>query len=342
MRILNTLYVTDHRARISCRQSCLLVAGGDGLQTRVPLEPLEAVVLVGHAQVTSEALAACAERKVRLVSLRANGRIRYAVSGRLNGNVLLRMAQYRAASAPERVADIDRCIVAGKLQNARRLLLRWSWDAKPVEQKRLARHATGIADRIEALPRAASENSIRGFEGEGSRIYFAGLRCHLVAARVPFTFETRTRRPPRDPVNATLSFAYGLLLSEVAGALEAIGLDPQVGFLHGLRPGRPSLALDLLEELRPAVADRFVVGLLTRGTLKSDHFTAALGGTCYLTEEGRRTLLYAWEEFKSHEVPHVLLERKVPRGALPLIQAILFARHIRGDMSGYVPYTMDS
>jgi CRISP-associated protein Cas1 len=154
-------------------------------------------------------------------------------------------------------------------------------------------------------------------------------------------FGSRTRRPPRDPVNAALGFAYGVLLTEVAGAVEALGLDPQVGFLHGVRPGRPSLALDLLEELRPSVADRFVAGLLTRRMLVESDFVRTAGGACYLTDDGRRKFLAAYEEFKSSEVVHPLLDRRIPRSAVPVVQATLLARHLRGDLPAYPPYVAE-
>lgn len=341
MRVLSALYVTEHRARVSSRDGSLLVSRGDGTRVRVPLEAIEAVVLVGHAQVTSEALAACAARNVRVSSLQANGKVRYIVSAGQGGNVQLRLAQYRAAEDPARRLQLSRWIVAGKLQNARRMIQRWSWDARPRERNRLEKLQLAIQDRIARIPLAESGDSARGFEGEGSRIYFEALRVHLRATRCELPFEARSRRPPRDPVNAALSFAYGLVLSEVAGALESVGLDTQVGYLHGVRPGRPSLGLDLLEELRPAMADRFVVGLLTRRVLSADDFVTTMGGGWYLGDSGRRAFLDAYEAFKSETVRHTLLDRDVPRATLPLIQAILLARHLRGDLPAYPPFVGD-
>jgi CRISPR-associated protein Cas1 len=283
-------------------------------------------------------MAACVASRVRLASLRASGKVRFAVGGGQSGNVQLRLAQYRAAEDPGRSLDLARWLVAGKLQNARRMLQRWSWDARPRERRRLERLQDAIAKRIARLPLATSGDSVRGFEGEGSRLYFQGLRTHLTSTRCGLAFEARSRRPPRDPVNAALSFAYGLLLSEVTGALEAVGLDPQVGFLHGVRSGRPSLGLDLLEELRPVFADRFVVALLTRRMLTADDFTETPGGACYLSDVARRKFLDAYEEFKSEPVLHPLLEREVPRGGVPVVQAILLARHLRGDLPAYPPF----
>jgi CRISPR-associated protein Cas1 len=338
MRLLTSLYITDHRARISARHGSLLVVNGDGSRSRVPLEALEAVVLVGHAQMTSEAIAACATRHVRVASLQGNGKVRYVLGGGLSGNVHLRLAQYRAAQEPERCLGIARWIVAGKLQNARRMLRRWTWDALPRQRRQLEQLDASIAGLLSRLPRVGDGDTVRGFEGEGSRLYFEGLREHLLAAGCQLVFEARNRRPPRDPVNATLSFVYGLLLTEITGAAEAVGLDPQVGYLHGLRPGRPSLALDLMEEFRPAYADRFVVSLLTRKVLGAEDFFITTGGACYLAESGRRKVIESYEVYKTEEVAHALLGRDVARGALPTIQAILMARHLRGDLPAYPPF----
>lgn len=338
MRRLTSLYVTDHRACISTRHGSLLVVNGDGSRSRVPLEALEAVVLVGHAQMTSEAIAACATRRVRVASLQGNGKVRYVLGGGLSGNVYLRLAQYRAAQNPERCLAIARWIVAGKLQNARRMLRRWIWDASPRPRRRLEQLDVSIAELLSRLPEVRDGDTARGFEGEGTRLYFEGLREHLVASRCQLAFQARNRRPPRDPVNAALGFVYGLLLSEVIGAAEAVGLDPEVGYLHGLRPGRPSLALDLMEESRPTHADRFVVGLLTRKVLSPEDFVITTGGACYLTEAGRRQVIASYEAYKTEEVAHALLGRSVTRGALPTIQAILMARHLRGDLPVYPPF----
>ncbi len=338
MRLLTSLYVTNHRARLSAQHGSLLVVNGDGSRSRVPLEALEAVVLVGHAQMTSEAIAACAARRIRVASLQGNGRVRYVLGGGLSGNVRLRLAQYRAAHDPDRCLSIARWIVAGKLQNARRMLRRWAWDAPPRQRGRIERLEMLIAERLSRLPEVGDGDTARGFEGEGSRLYFEGLREHLMSSNCELAFEARSRRPPRDPVNAALSFVYGLLLTEITGAAEAVGLDPQVGYLHGIRPGRPSLALDLMEEFRPAYADSFVVGLITRRALTAEDFVTTPGGACYLSERGRKRLIETYEAYKMEEVTHTLLGRQIPRGTVPLVQAILMARHLRGDLPAYPPF----
>lgn len=337
MRVLNTLYVHDHRAKVSLQKQALIVATAAG-KTRVPLESLDGVVVLGGGQVTSDALAACVERGVRLSSLRMNGRLRYAVGGPVSGNVHLRLAQIRAADDPDRVAALARWLVAGKLQNYRRLLGRWAEDARPADRSHLKRQAEVIAERLDGLAGARDGDRIRGIEGDGTRRYFKGLAAQVASTGSGLYFMGRTRRPPRDPVNALLSFLYGLMTTELVGSLDAVGLDPQVGFLHGVRSGRPALALDLLEEFRPAVADRLGIRLIGRRQVRSEHFVATPGGACYLSDDGRRVVLEAYEVFKEEDVPHLLLNRTVPRWSLPSLQATLMARHLRGDIPAYPPF----
>lgn len=341
MRLLTSLYISDHRARVGLQHGALLVHGGDGKRTRVPLEAIEAVVLLGHAQVSGDVLAECTRRHIRVSALSRGGRIRFVVGGPTSGNVHLRLAQLRAADDNEHCRKLAQTIVAGKLQNCRRMLKRWSFDAKGLERSHLEDLAARIAQRIGNVA-AADGDRLRGIEGEATRLYFAGLGHHLEAARVSTAFLARNRRPPRDPVNSLLSFAYGLVTAEIVGALESVGLDPQIGYLHSVRPGRPALALDLLEELRPSYADRFVVTLLTKKRLSASSFVHAAGGACYLSDESRKLVLDAYEQFKSTEVEHILLGRQVPRAMLPHVQAVLLTRHLRGDLPGYPPFLLAS
>lgn len=337
MRVLNTLYVREHRARIGLQKYALIVSV-DERKTRVPLESLDGVVLLGSAQITSDALAACVERGVRVCALRRNGKVRFAVAGPVSGNVHLRLAQAAAASDPSRALTLAKWFVAGKLQNYRRMLLRWSWDAEGSAAEHLRRQADVVATRLEGLASASTGDAVRGVEGDATRRYFKGLAARLDATGTGLHFTGRNRRPPRDPVNALMSFLYGLVLGEIVGALDAVGLDPQVGFLHGVRPGRPALALDLLEEFRPATADRLAVRLIGRRQIRGEHFEITPGGACYLTDEGRSAVLRSYESFRDEEVPHVLLDRSVPRWSLPSLQATLVARHLRGDIPAYPPF----
>lgn len=341
MRVMNTLYVRDHYARISLQKQALMVTSGP-VKTRVPLETLEAVILLGGAQATTDALAACVRRGVRLASLQRNGKLRFAVGGPVSGNVHLRVAQVRAASEPTQVAAFARWVVAGKLQNYRRLLMRWSWDAQGAQRSNMKEQVEAIARRLQGLAGVTDGNKIRGIEGDASRRYFRGLASQLASTGTGLYFSGRARRPPRDPVNALLSFLYSLVLAEVVGALDAVGLDPQVGFLHVLRSGRPALALDLLEEFRPAIADRLAVRLIARRQIRPEHFLLTPGGACYLTDQGRGLLISAYEAFKEEDVSHVLLGRTIPRWSLPAVQATLVARYLRGDIPAYPPFVMEA
>lgn len=337
MRYLSTVYVRDHGAKVGHRRGSLLVTQ-DSRATRIPLEAIDGVVLLGSGQVTSEAIAACVKRGIRIASLRRNGAVRFVVGGPMSGNVHLRMAQHAAVLSTDHSLRISRAIVAAKLQSSRRMLLRWSRDAPNARSRqRLSQRADMIADRISRVANSGSGDHVRGIEGDGARIYFRGMAQHL--DDVGMRFGTRTRRPPRDPVNALLSFGYGLLTTEIEGAINAIGLDHQLGFLHRPRSGRPSLALDLAEELRP-LADRFAVSMLKRRQLGPEHFVSTPGGGVYLSDEGREAVVKFWEAHKETRVPHRVLRRPVDRWALPTVQATLLARHLRGDLAEYPPFVL--
>jgi len=335
VRYLNTVYVTDYEARVKRSKGSLVIAAG-GTQRRVPLEGIDAVVLFG-GQMTIDAIAACVERQVRVACLRRSGAVRFVVGGPQRGNIHLRIAQHAASADAGRSMAIARSVVAGKLQSCRRLLLRWARDADPPVARALRTRAEVVTDRLGALASARHADHLRGIEGDAARAYFAGVG--MVLADSPFPFLARNRRPPRDPVNALLGFAYGLLVTEVTGALESVGLDHQAGFLHRPRSGRPSLALDLVEELRP-VADRFVVRTLRRRELGWDDFTVTPGGATYLSDEGRKRFFRLWERAKEQPMEHALLRRPVDRWAVPSVQATLLARHLRGDLPGYPPFVL--
>jgi len=335
VRYLNTVYVRDHRARIGHRRGSLTVRQESGT-TRIPLASIDAVVLLGSGQVTSDALAACVKRNVRVASLRRSGAVRFVVGGPISGNVHLRMAQHAAVVSDEHSLDIARAVVAAKLQSSRKLLLRWSREAKsPQRRRRLQERSQMVFERIVRVPGAATGDHLRGIEGDAARIYFGGLGQHL--DDLGLRFNSRTRRPPRDPVNALLSFCYGLLTSEFVGSINSVGLDHQLGFLHRPRAGRPSLALDLAEELRP-MTDRFSVSLLKRRQLGASSFERTPGGAVYLSDDGRDIVLRAWEAHKERSIPHGMLRRPVERWALPTVQATLMARHLRGDIRAYPPF----
>ncbi len=337
MRYLSTLYVRSHKARIGHRRGSLIVSRPEGKQ-RVPLEGIDAVVLLGGAQMTMQAIDACVGRGVRVAALRRNGAVRFMVNGATGGNVHLRMALYRVVEDDFRALRMAKAVVAAKLQSSARVVGRWSRDEQDHEESEaLARRADQIRSRVSRLEDAQTPDHVRGVEGDAARIYFRAMGRVVESAELGFS--TRTRRPPRDPINATLGFCYGLLVAECIGALESVGLDYQMGFFHRPRSGRPSLALDLAEELR-ALTDRFVVSLVRRRQVARDSFQTVPGGAVYLTEPGREALIRAWEEHKETEVPHRVLGHVVGRWALPSVQATLLARHLRGDLSAYPPFVL--
>lgn len=337
MRYLSTLYVRNHRARIGHRRGSLLVSTPEGKQ-RVPLEGIDALILLGGGQITSQALEACAKRGVRVAALRQSGSIRFVVGHETGGNVHLRTALYRAVIDEDRSLALSRVVVAAKLQNSRKVLSRWSRDSNdPVLADNLARRAEQLRERIPRLRNAPTPDHVRGVEGDAARIYFRGVGAVLADSGVEFL--VRRKRPPRDPVNSALGFCYGLLVTELIGAIESVGLDYQMGFFHRPRSGRPSLALDLAEELRP-LTDRFVVSLIRRRQLSEKEFVRTPGGAVYLGDDGRGQLLRAWEKHKERQIQHAVLQRKVGRWAIPSVQATLLARHLRGDLGSYPPFVM--
>lgn len=334
MRLLNTLYVTDHRYRVSVSKGALEVKCARELVARVPMTGTDGVILVGAADMTMQALGRCVERGISVASLHTSGRLRFVVHGSTSGNVLLRLRQYRLASDQASSLLLAQRFVLAKLQNQRHLMRRWC-DGVAGDHVRLLSEV--IADRLTALASASDGDTLRGLEGDATRRYFKALGAHLVSVAPPFTFLSRSRRPPRDPVNAILSYLYSLLTVDAVGSLEAVGLDPQVGFLHQPRPGRPSLALDLVEEFRAPFAERFTVRLLRRREIGPEMFLR-VGDAYYLSDDGRKLLLAKWEEFRSEEVNHPLLERPVARSLVPKIQATLLARYLRGDLEDYPPF----
>ena len=314
-----------------------MVSSPDG-KRRLPLEALDTLILLGSAQITTQALDACMKRGVRVAALQMSGAIRFAVSGKRSGNVHLRSAQFAAAMDENSALEIAKALVAAKLQNSAKVMDRWARDAKQQsERQQLAKRGAQLRMRLGRLPDAPTADHVRGIEGDAARIYFRAMG--RVVATSGLGFSNRTRRPPRDPVNAMLGFCYALLVTECIGAAESVGLDFQIGFLHRPRAGRPSLALDLAEEMR-ALVDRFVVALVRRRQVQDDDFMHTPGGGVYLNDEGRNRVLAEWEQHKESLLHHRVLDRKIGRWALPSVQATLLARHLRGDLSAYPPYVL--
>ncbi len=339
-QLLNTLYVTTEGAYLHLDHDTIRVDVERETRLRVPLHHLGAIVCFGDSLVTPSLLARCAEDGRTVVFLSSTGRFRCRVEGPVSGNVLLRRAQHQALDDPAKTAGIARAIVAGKIQNCRQSLLRGARDTKSETDGALLREAAGDLSRLlTPLHRTENLDEIRGHEGAAARCYFGVLdRMVREDFRGDFHMEHRTRRPPRDRINALLSFLYALVLNDCSAAAQGVGLDPQMGFLHTLRPGRPGLALDLMEELRPVLADRLALTLVNRAQLSAADFIEREGGAVEMTDAGRKQIIVAYQERKRDEITHQAVEEKMPMGLVPHVQARLLARHLRGDLASYPPF----
>lgn len=308
-------------------------------RTSIPLHHLGAVVCFGNVLVSPALMGRCAEDGRTLVLLDRNGHFRARLEGPVSGNVLLRQAQHLALLDAKEVVSVARSIVAGKIRNSRTVILRGAREAVAEQDERTLRESARVlAGARNRLANADRIDVIRGIEGESARAYFRAFDCMISQSRHVFAMNGRNRRPPRDPINALLSFLYTLLLTDCCGALEGVGLDPQVGYLHALRPGRPSLALDLMEELRPILADRLALTLINRRQLTVDDFVERPGGSVLLGDDGRKAVLVAYQKRKQEGIAHPLLGRKIPFGFVTHVQARLLARFLRGDVESYVPF----
>jgi CRISPR-associated protein Cas1 len=336
-QLLNTLYVQTQGAYLRLDGETLRVEVEKELRLQIPLHHLGALVVFGNVLLSPFLLKSCAEAGRAVVWLSSGGRFVGRLAGPVSGNVLLRRAQHEALADPRRTADVARQMVVGKVRAQRAVLARASREAKEAGTEDALRRAVGQLDQAAQLALAAPDvDTARGAEGQAAAVYFGVFDRLLIPG--PLRFETRSRRPPRDAVNALLSFLYTVLRGDCTAALEGVGLDPQVGFLHVLRPGRPALALDLMEEFRPGMADRLALALVNRRQIGPQHFEPRPGGAVYLNEEGRRAVLTAIQKQKQATRPHRLFKEPVPLGLLPHVQARLLARHLRGDLPLYPPH----
>ncbi len=339
MQLLNTLYVTLPDAWLRLDNDTLRVEVEGETRLRVPLHHLTAVVCFGHVGLSAPLMHRLADDGIALVLLDANGRFKARLEGAVSGNVLLRQAQFARGTDEVFTLDMARTFVAGKIRNSRQVLQRGAREAKAEnEALSLARLADDLAASLRALPVAETLDAVRGVEGEAARQYFSGLALLMRPDQRPnFAMQGRTRRPPRDRFNALLSFLYAMWMNDCRSALEAAGLDPQVGFLHALRPGRAALALDLMEEFRPW-ADRLALTLINRGQLQADDFDLREGGGVALQGDARKAVVVAYQERKKDDITHPLLAQSLPLGLVPLVQARLLARALRDEAMPYVPF----
>lgn len=337
--LLNTLFVTSEDIYLSLDGENVVANREEQIAARYPLHTLSGIITFSYAGASPALMGACAERGISLAFCTPRGRFLARVSGENNGNVLLRRTQYRMADDVQQSCRIARTMIFGKLYNARWSIERTRRDhGMRLDGEKLGHASQTIQELLPAVSQETELDRLRGLEGVGATAYFGVLDDMVLHDKETFFFHTRSRRPPLDPFNAMLSFAYSLLANDCAAALESVGLDSYVGFLHRDRPGRSSLALDLMEELRPCMADRFVLTLINNRMIKSSDFIQRENGSVLLEDDARRAFLKHWQEKKRETITHPYLGEKLPWGLVPFLQALLLARYLRGDLDEYPPF----
>lgn len=338
-KLLNTLFVSTQGAYVFHEGESVVIRIEKEERLRIPIHHLGGLVCLGDVAVSSPLLGLCGERGVTVSLLSERGRFRARVQTGVSGNVLLRRQQYRLADDPAARAEIARGFLLGKIANARTLLQRAARDhGEKGGEDDLQQAVLRLARIIDAVRGESSVDAMRGLEGDASRVYFQALDHAITVQKDTFYMRGRSRRPPLDNFNALLSFIYTLLVHDAESALEAVGLDPQVGFLHTERPGRPSLALDLIEEFRPFFADRLALSLVNLKQVQARDFEMSESGGVVMGDDARKNLLVAYQKRKQEELQHPFLEETISTGLLVHVQALLLARHIRGDLDGYPPF----
>ncbi len=337
--LLNTLFVTTQGAYLARDRETLLVRVDGATKLQLPIHTLSGIVCFGRIGFSPQLLGLCSERDVHVSFLSEKGRFLARLHGPVSGNVLLRREQYRTADDPDKGAGIARAMVAAKIANCRVVLQRAVRD-RPVDPNsvELAAASSELAALLRELKRPHDRDKLRGIEGRAANVYFSAFDHLIVAEKQHFRFGERNRRPPLDRVNALLSFVYTLLAHDVTSALEGVGLDPAVGFLHTDRPGRMSLALDLMEEFRPFLADRLVLSLINLRQAAADGFRELETGAVLMDDNTRKQILVSWQKRKQEEILHPFLDEKIAVGLLPHVQAMLLARFLRGDTEEYPPF----
>lgn len=337
-KLLRTLYVLTPDSYLFTRNENICVKIGDAEKLNIPALNIDSIVCFGKMTVSTPLLELCGDRGISLAFIRENGHFMGRLQGPVSGNVLLRKRQYASMDDEAFVQKTVQSILLAKLRNSKLVLMRSARSDRGANQKEaLEIGVQQLNAAVENLLECNSVDSMRGVEGAAANAYFARFDCMLAGNPGGFHFETRSRRPPRNEVNAALSFTYMLLTSQMQSAMEAVGIDPAAGYLHSLRPGRASFALDLLEELRAPLCDRFVLSLVNKGQLSKSDFERDEEAVL-LNEHGRRTLLSAWEKRKQEEIIHPFLKEKIHIGLIPYVQAMLFARVLRGDLDAYPPF----
>lgn len=338
-KLLNTLYITTPDRYISLDGENVVISAERQEIARVPLHNLERIMLFGGAGASPALMGKCVSESRELVFMSRSGKFLARVEGEVNGNVLLRRKQYRVADKPQESLEIARNIIAAKLYNSRWVLERTIRDhSMRIDTELFKSKSLYLKNAVDNAIKAENIDILRGIEGEAASVYFSVFDDMILQQKDDFKFNGRNRRPPLDRVNAMLSFAYSLCTSMCTSALEAVGLDAYVGFMHTDRPGRRSLALDLLEEFRAVMCDRFVLTMINKRTISPDHFEMREDGAVLLNDDGRRAFLTAWQNRKDEEIKHPFLEEKVQWGMIPYTQALLLSRYLRDDLDSYPPF----
>lgn len=341
-KLLNTLYVTTPESYLMKDGENVIVQVENVEKFRIPIHNLEGIVCFGFMGASPHLMRLCSEHNVSLSFLTPSGRFQGRVQGRVRGNVLLRRVQYRLADDAKQSLLISRSFIQGKVINGLKVLDRSIRDHGPnIDDEKIRSTIVMLKENLFSLDGCDNLDSLRGIEGTCAKIYFDVFDELILKQKDDFFFHGRNRRPPLDNMNSLLSFLYTLLAHDVESALETVGLDPYVGFFHVDRPGRPGLALDLMEELRPYLADRLALNLVNMSQIQGDDFVKKEGGGVFIIDQGRKEILSAWQKRKQDQITHPYLLEKIPIGLIPYVQALLLARYVRGDIDGYPPFFMN-
>lgn len=337
MQLHHTLYITEPDVTLAYEKQALRITHTDGHSDHIPLHPLENIVSFSRGEASSALLTACAQRGIGVSFLTRSGQLRYQIAGPVRGNVLLRKQQYLLSEGATERLSLAASMIRGKIENAAWILARFRRnhpDLENEERESAERFLKSSADNIAEIQ---TDNQLRGIEGSAAKVYYQVFDSMLLTEDPAFHFYGRNRRPPKDPCNALLSFTYALLTTDCIQALASAGLDPYVGFFHGDRPGKPSLALDIMEELRPLLAERLVLRLINLQIMTSDMFESKEDGGVFLSQGGCKIVLQEWNRMKQKEVFVPEFTEKIPQGLFPHLQAQQLAQYLRKERSSYKP-----
>ncbi len=338
-KMLNTLFVLDPEAYLALDNEAVLILKGEEKLQRVPLIMLESIFSFSYKGASPALMGYCVENNIRLTFMSPQGKFLAAVTGENTGNVLLRKEQFRRSDDETVSLKISKNFVLGKVYNSRWVLERGLRDHPlKINKEKVSASSENLKEMLVSIRNCESSAELRGWEGNAAEQYFRCLDELILQQKDSFSFRSRSRRPPLDRFNALLSFSYVLLANDCAAALACVGLDPYVGFLHRDRPGRKSLALDVMEELRSVFADRFCVSLVNTQVIKPEHFETKENGACFMNAEGKKLFLSSWQKRKHEMIHHPFLEEKLEWGLVPYAQALLLARYLRSDLDEYPPF----